>query len=156
MDALPVVEETDLSFASRPKRLVLSRFYNSKDNTTGPLGRGWTHTYDVHVREHSDGTVAIERRDGLWRLDSGRLADPDMVQRALEGLRAIDTSEVISTSEQKRAEFGVDADGGTTVVVRARGKKVAGLVVGEAADVNQIGLMMAGSVRQAGQVEAGS
>jgi ABC-type uncharacterized transport system ATPase subunit len=34
--------------------------------------------------------------------------------------------------------------------------EIVGIVAGEAADVNQIGLMMAGSVRQPGQVEAGT
>jgi len=75
----------------------------------------------------------LNREDREWRLESGRLADPDMVARALEGLQAIDTTEVISTSEAKRPDFGVDADGGTAVVVRARGKKLADVVVGTAA-----------------------
>ena len=34
-----------------------ARFYNSKDNVNGPLGYGWTHSYNVYLEEGQDGHI---------------------------------------------------------------------------------------------------
>lgn len=40
-------------------------YYNSLDPDNGSLGRGWSHNYDITLKENSDGSVLI--REGNWR-----------------------------------------------------------------------------------------
>lgn len=37
--------------------LEFTRTYNSQDNYDGPLGRGWTHTYNIFITEYDAGTT---------------------------------------------------------------------------------------------------
>jgi len=39
--------------------LEFRRFYNSLDATMGTLGRNWTHSYDIRIREFEDGGITI-------------------------------------------------------------------------------------------------
>jgi hypothetical protein len=80
----------------------------------------------------SDGETSLElKRDGQsWRLPNGHLADPDMIKRAVEGLSKIDTTDVVSSSEERRSNYGVDKESGITVVATEKGDKVAELVIG--------------------------
>ena len=58
-------QETDLSIASRGRGLALVRSYNSKDNRVGPLGRGWTHYYNIVLSNNpSSGLVSVQWGDG--------------------------------------------------------------------------------------------
>ena len=67
-------QETDLALASRLQPLLFERYYNSLDNSVGPLGPGWMHTYNI-VLDDSYGTdeVAVRWADGqvvVWH-DAG-------------------------------------------------------------------------------------
>ena len=39
--------ETDLAIATRGPALSFTRSYNSRDTYSGPLGPGWTHSYNI-------------------------------------------------------------------------------------------------------------
>lgn len=55
--------ETDLSIASRGPALAFTRYYNSRDRYAGPLGPGWTHTYNI-VFTPGDKVVSAKWSDG--------------------------------------------------------------------------------------------
>lgn len=55
--------ETDLSIAARGIPLLFSRYYNSRDSYSGPLGPGWSHTYDITLTQNSS-IVTIKWADG--------------------------------------------------------------------------------------------
>ncbi len=80
--------------------------------------------------ETTDGRLELKRQDGVWRLANDRLADPDKLKRALEGLMAIDSSDVVSTAETRQAAYGVDPDSGMTVEANEGSKKRIRIVVG--------------------------
>ena len=44
--------------------LVFHRYYNSKDNYVGALGRCFQHNYEISIKERSDGSVGIRLADG--------------------------------------------------------------------------------------------
>ncbi|MBI5017187.1 MAG: choice-of-anchor D domain-containing protein [Deltaproteobacteria bacterium] len=50
-------DHVDLALAGPGPKLTFRRFYNSQDPYAGPLGFGWTHSYNVTLRQ--EGTVAI-------------------------------------------------------------------------------------------------
>ncbi len=79
-----------------------------------------------------EAVIELTKEGEVWTLADGHMADPDMVKRALEGLQSVDSSEVLSTSEARRANYGVDVDSGTTVEAAAGGKKLVRLVIGNA------------------------
>jgi hypothetical protein len=60
----------DFRFASLNRRgLFLKRFYNSKSEITGPLGYGWTHTYNIvlNLSHEFEGTVYLKIGDETGR-----------------------------------------------------------------------------------------
>jgi YD repeat-containing protein len=50
---------TDISIPGRGPAPAFVRSYNSLDTRIGPLGPGWTHTYDVRLRDSTDGRVVL-------------------------------------------------------------------------------------------------
>jgi len=46
-----VYDHTELVVPGRGPGLAFARFYNSLDSTSGPLGFGWTHSYNINVSE---------------------------------------------------------------------------------------------------------
>jgi RHS repeat-associated protein len=54
----------DLSMPTRSYPLEMVRAYNSEAPQDGPLGYGWTHSYNVKVLENGDGSVSIIYGDG--------------------------------------------------------------------------------------------
>ncbi|MFH1440584.1 MAG: RHS repeat-associated core domain-containing protein [Candidatus Omnitrophota bacterium] len=48
--------KTDLKIPSRGIPTVFARFYNSQDAYDGPLGFGWSHTFNISLTETSDNT----------------------------------------------------------------------------------------------------
>ena len=55
----------DLRMGGRSLPCAFVRFYNSLDAlTNGPLGYGWTHSYNIAVTEQSDGSVTVRWGDG--------------------------------------------------------------------------------------------
>ena len=55
---------SDLAFQGRGLPFVFTRFYNSQDPYSGPLGAGWTHSYNVLLTVNSDHSVTIKWGDG--------------------------------------------------------------------------------------------
>jgi len=73
--------ETDLSIASRGLGLVFSRYYNSRDIGSGPLGRGWTHSYNVLLTEEPN-LVSVQWEDGrtdYWNPDGSGGYEPNTI-----------------------------------------------------------------------------
>lgn len=57
---------TDLNVASRGMNFIFSRSYNSQDKTGGPLGIGWSHSYNIYLlfnNEHPE-VVTVHYADG--------------------------------------------------------------------------------------------
>ncbi|MGH8546899.1 MAG: DUF6531 domain-containing protein, partial [Gammaproteobacteria bacterium] len=59
-----IFQRTDLAVPGRGLSVLLTRTYNSLDSYAGPLGQGWTHTYNAFLIEHSNGSVTIKGGDG--------------------------------------------------------------------------------------------
>ncbi|MBK8639209.1 MAG: DUF1566 domain-containing protein [Chromatiaceae bacterium] len=57
-------QHPDLTLPGRGLGLAFTRTYNTQDATVGPFGRGWTHSYQVHLTENADGSVIIRHGDG--------------------------------------------------------------------------------------------
>jgi hypothetical protein len=57
-------QPTDLVIPARGLSVIFTRTYNSMDASGGPLGPGWTHSYNVFLTERGDGSVAIKLGDG--------------------------------------------------------------------------------------------
>jgi YD repeat-containing protein len=58
------VREDDFSVASLGGNLSFSRAYNSQSTYDGPLGYGWTHSYNVKLDVLDETTLRIMKRDG--------------------------------------------------------------------------------------------
>ncbi len=58
----------------------LTLTYNSKDRTRGPLGRGWTHTYNTYIKQSPAGSLLLTEGDGrrvYFFDDGGGIYQPD-------------------------------------------------------------------------------
>jgi len=58
-----VFQRTDLAIPGRGLPVIFTRTYNSQDGYAGPLGPGWTHSYNVFLAEAA-GTVSTKWSDG--------------------------------------------------------------------------------------------
>jgi YD repeat-containing protein len=57
--------QTDLAIHGRGLPFVFNRYYNSLDPTTGPLGIGWTHSYNLSLTVNStNAVVSVRQQDG--------------------------------------------------------------------------------------------
>jgi len=55
----------DLTVPGRGLSFILTRNYNSQDSYSGPMGVGWTHSYNVYLTINpTSGLVAIKQGDG--------------------------------------------------------------------------------------------
>ena len=61
-------QATDLSILNRGVPFNFQRTYNSNSTYNGPLGLGWTHSYNMAASETTTGTVQIRQPDG--RIDA--------------------------------------------------------------------------------------
>lgn len=68
-----VLNQPDLSFRGRGLSFSFARFYNSLDTYQGPLGYGWTHTYNIALSEDGN-VVRIKYGDGR---DEFYIGQPD-------------------------------------------------------------------------------
>lgn len=77
-------DETDLTIATRSVPLKFSRHYNSKDSRSGPLGIGWTHSYNISLTSGlgmGGDEVAVRWGDGrtdYWVENPSGGYDPNM------------------------------------------------------------------------------
>ncbi len=56
-------DKTDMTVAGRGFNFEFKRFYNAQDDTAGPLGANWTHSYNLKVAEDAT-TATITYEDG--------------------------------------------------------------------------------------------
>ena len=54
----------DLTVPGRGFPLAFTRSYSSEDSYNGPLGPGWTHSYNLRLVQNPDASVAIKQADG--------------------------------------------------------------------------------------------
>ncbi|HEX9016441.1 MAG TPA: DUF6531 domain-containing protein, partial [Chloroflexota bacterium] len=67
---------TDLAVAGRGPAIAFARAFNSSDTRVGPLGAGWTHTYNMRLTDPGDGTGNVLLVGPLGRTDKyARQAD---------------------------------------------------------------------------------
>jgi YD repeat-containing protein len=57
-------QRSDLTIPGRGLPFVFTRTYNSLDPYAGPLGHGWTHSFNVLLTESATGSVVIKHGDG--------------------------------------------------------------------------------------------
>ncbi|MCC6174086.1 MAG: hypothetical protein IT305_02175 [Chloroflexi bacterium] len=82
-------QRTDLTIAGRGPTPSFTRTYNSDDTRVGPLGPGWTHTYNVRLRDPGDGTEALilvsvnGRSDRYAKNPDGSYTGPAGIQTTL-------------------------------------------------------------------------
>jgi RHS repeat-associated protein len=118
------LEHEDLSFKGRGLNFVFTRYYNSQDSYDGPLGHGWTHNYNTHVRVEGD--VAIVKygdgRDEFYveQPDGSFVAQPGVYNTLI---REIDGTFTLQDKSQTVHNF--DATGRLTSIVDKNGNTVA-------------------------------
>lgn len=57
-------ESTDLRVPGRGLDFEFGRAYNSQDATPGPLGRGWSHSFNIYLTDFSTATPSLHYSDG--------------------------------------------------------------------------------------------
>jgi RHS repeat-associated protein len=57
-------QHTDLKLPDRSLPFAFTRTYNDQDSYSGPLGRGWTHSYNARLTQQDDGSAVIKQGDG--------------------------------------------------------------------------------------------
>ncbi|HWJ04063.1 MAG TPA: RHS repeat domain-containing protein, partial [Verrucomicrobiae bacterium] len=81
-------EETDIKVPDLGSPLEFTRTYNSVDSYNGPLGYGWSYTYNSNLLFLSDGSIAVINGDGRWDTyqptGDGKYASPQGVTSTLE------------------------------------------------------------------------
>ncbi|HEV2251286.1 MAG TPA: LamG-like jellyroll fold domain-containing protein [Candidatus Limnocylindria bacterium] len=112
---------SDLTLPGRLLSFGFSRTYNSADLTPGPLGRGWTHSYNWTLSENGS-LVVIRRGDGrqdsFTRNQDGTYADPpgvfDLLTQHADGTFTLTTPaqvayEFNSPTQQQTANLALGA-----------------------------------------------
>jgi len=75
--------------------------------------------------------VELKKDGETWVLSDQHLADPTMIDRALEALVELKTSDLVSTSKERRQKYGVDEEKGTEVVLEVSDGQPVHLVLGK-------------------------
>jgi RHS repeat-associated protein len=57
-------EADDLRIAGRGLDVEFNRSYNSQDSTLGPLGKGWSHTFNIFLTDITPGSASLHYSDG--------------------------------------------------------------------------------------------
>lgn len=80
----------------------------------------------------ADDGISIEKVDGRWRID-GKLADQTSVERLVDAVAGIESSDLASRNPDRFGALEVDDDKGVRVRLFAAGREIADLVVGSSA-----------------------
>jgi RHS repeat-associated protein len=81
-------QQTDFRIPAVGASLTFTRVYNSRSSYQGPLGAGWTHTYNVRLQRHDDYHLTISRADGGA---SGFIKNPeDLYQDLLSNISYVE------------------------------------------------------------------
>ena len=114
-------QEVDISIPTRGEPLFLERSYNSLDDTSGPLGRGWTHNYQMRLEMASDDITLVAPRGSRLRYT----ANGDGTFTAMPGVRATlvqGPSNVYTLTYTNQTQYRFDAAGKLTAIVPANGQ----------------------------------
>jgi RHS repeat-associated protein len=106
------IDSTDVEIGSVGFDLAFTRCYRSGTTFYGPLGFNWDHNYNVHLRELSDGGIALwtgRLREEIYRPAGSSYEPPIGVFRVLERL---------PVSTVAAAEYVLREAGGTRLVLR--------------------------------------
>ncbi len=79
-----------------------------------------------------DETFELLKEGEQWVLDDGRLADPEMIERALGSLGSLNSKELVSSNSEKHATYELDDEKGRRVTVFVQGQPVLDFVIGKA------------------------
>jgi hypothetical protein len=77
--------------------------------------------------------IEMKRQDKTWILSDGRPADADSVQKLIEAIPKIESSDLVTKDPNRFAELEVDAEKGTQISVYSNNKLVAEFTVGKSA-----------------------
>ncbi|HIA13541.1 MAG TPA: DUF4340 domain-containing protein [Nitrospirales bacterium] len=79
-----------------------------------------------------DETFELLKEGEQWVLDDGRLVDPKMIERALESLGSLSSTELVSSNPEKHASYEIDEEKGRRVTVFVQDQPVLDFVIGKA------------------------
>jgi RHS repeat-associated protein len=100
------VHAQDLGLSGRVLAFDFTRWYNADDPTSGPLGPGWTHTFNWTLADRG-ATADLRRGDGrvdrFTRNGDGSYADPPNVFDTL--VKNGDGTFTLTTTDQVRYDF---------------------------------------------------
>ncbi len=107
----------DMVLGGRGPSIAFARTYNSLDTVDGPLGPGWTHTYNMRIVQNGGGQLAVVgadgRRDVYTSLGGGAFSSPSGVVSVLS--QNVGTGVyTVTNPDQSTATF--DADGKLTAL----------------------------------------
>ena len=101
-----VWQEGDVSVPGRGLGVAFARTYNSADPTVGPLGKGWTHSFNLALTFESASSLVIRMGDGRlerYTLLAGVWTPPTGVFSTLQNNQ--DGSYTLLSKEQIRYQF---------------------------------------------------
>jgi YD repeat-containing protein len=55
---------TDLRVPGRGLDVEMARYYNSQDTTVGPLGNGWSHSFNIYLTNITSSSASVHYSDG--------------------------------------------------------------------------------------------
>lgn len=74
--------------------------------------------------------VELAKKDGVWKLKDGHLADPDAVDRAVKAISEISTDDFISRSASRQEKYGVSKEKGLKISLRRSSGSPISLMLG--------------------------
>ncbi len=96
-----LLQATDLRLPAKGWSLVFTRSYNSLSGSSGPLGLGWTHSYNANLAFPGGGDVNFNDGDGsthfFKNLGGGRFGSP----RGLSGTKLIQNGDLTYAMSSK-------------------------------------------------------
>lgn len=105
-------QHTDLAISGRGGGVTFTRAYNSEDTRVGPLGPGWTDTYNAHVVDNGTSVQVVRgngRTDTLGLQGTSYVA-PQGVFDTLQKVSLPDGTTYLLT-QVDQSELGFDANG---------------------------------------------
>jgi RHS repeat-associated protein len=104
-------QHTDLKLPGRGLSFAFTRTYNDQDSTSGPLGWGWTHSYNVHLAEQADSSVVVKQGDGreeTYDPDGGGSYHSRYPGHYSRLVKNADNSFTLTAKDQIKQKFGTD------------------------------------------------
>jgi len=118
-----VWQELDLSIPGRGLGFTFARTYNSADVAAGPLGQGWTHSYNLSLTIESSTSVLIRMADG--HLDRYLLSDTVWLPPVGIHNTLIDNGDgTFSLKLKNQTIYNFDSNGKLSTVVDRNGNTV--------------------------------